>query len=362
MITTTQPAHRTGSALRTLLFGTAGALVVTAAYAAFTALTDLEVVYVSVLLGALVGWSVRLANSSLPRVLASTLSVLLTLCALLVSDYLMGRQAIGATGGPLLPSAGSFSLVERDQLSGDPVTLLFWGVSLFTAALAARPIRPSPANREAHVLPPEHHEARDVGPVRDEVDVDTTVQDRSPVQDGPTGPPDQDGQTPPQQDDTWPRLLAWRHWTAVFGAAFVVGAAGVVVIASVPLPVRDGARPSLQVGHCYNESRDSTDGSPQEVPCADPHDEEVYDVFDLTESSYPGDPAIEEESDPQCGAALLIYTGDDASQYDFSYYTPDEFSWGLGDRVVACALGRAQGSDLQTSGSEKLRGTARSTP
>ncbi len=247
MISTTQPAPRTGSVPRALFFGIAGALVGTAAYAAFTVLTDLEVIYVSVLLGTLVGWSVRLANSSLPRVWASTMSVLLTLCALLVSDYLMGRQATGVTGGPLLPSADSFLFAERMNLTGDPLTLLFWGVSLFAASQAARPIRPSPTTGEGQGLAPEPPDVRDVVPVRDQVDVDATVQDRSPVQDGPTDPRVQDGQTPPEQDNIWPRLLAWRYWTAVFAAAFVVGAAG-VVIGSVPLPVRDGARPSLQVG------------------------------------------------------------------------------------------------------------------
>ncbi|WP_081634014.1 septum formation family protein [Terracoccus sp. 273MFTsu3.1] len=125
-----------------------------------------------------------------------------------------------------------------------------------------------------------------------------------------------------------------------------------------------GARwgpPKPAGGHCYDDPSTSAAGSPQEVACADPHDEEVYYVFDLTESSYPGDTAIQEESDPQCGAALPAYTGDHASQYYFSYYSPDQFSWSLGDRVVACVLSRAPGSDHETSGGTKLRGTARST-
>jgi hypothetical protein len=332
----------TGSTLRVWFFGITGAVVGAAAYATFTILTGSEVVFVSVLLGAVVGWSVRLARSSLRREWASMISVLLTLIALLFSDYLIGRQLSGLTGGPLVPSADSFSFIEREHFQSDPMTLLFWGISLVAAGMAARPIQDTLVDAPGEDLP--------------------TRDDGAPVQGGPTGGSTQGEELPAPENSTWPRLVAWRHWTATFTVAFAIGAVAVLFLGTAPITKGDAAGPTLRVGHCYNDPTTGTGGSPREVPCADPHDEEVYYLFTLTGSSFPGDSAIEQEVDPKCSDQLSNYVGEAVTQYDYSYYTPDQHTWSLGDRTVACALARAAGSDLETLYGKKLRGTARGTP
>jgi len=80
----------------------------------------------------------------------------------------------------------------------------------------------------------------------------------------------------------------------------------------------------LSVGDCINypDAGELTDI--ERIDCAEPHDGEVVDVFDMPDGDYPGEGGVAEYADANCPA--------DA---DF-HFTPTEESWSAGDREVVC--------------------------
>jgi hypothetical protein len=97
---------------------------------------------------------------------------------------------------------------------------------------------------------------------------------------------------------------------------------------------------ALQVGDCVNNLQNSTDvRSLPGVPCAQPHQGEVFAVFDLTGgSTYPGRPAVREQVQNECNSRLETYSPSaqgDTSIGLFSLY-PQQESWVQGDRGVVC--------------------------
>jgi hypothetical protein len=116
---------------------------------------------------------------------------------------------------------------------------------------------------------------------------------------------------------------------------------------------------TLQVGDCFDD-----EGGAEEVmdvpavPCAEPHDNEVYYEFSLAGDEFPGEDAIRAEAEAECTPAFEEFVGmayaDSALDW-FPFY-PTEGSWNeMGDRVVQCAI--YDGSLAKVQGS--LAGVAR---
>jgi len=113
----------------------------------------------------------------------------------------------------------------------------------------------------------------------------------------------------------------------------------------------------IRLGDCFNDAGSSgaeeistIDG----VPCSEPHDNEVYALVNLTQSSFPGDEAIETLAFEACLDKFQSFVGKDyeSSQLDIFPIYPTRQSWNdLDDREVVCAL-----YDLDL---KKLAGTMR---
>lgn len=97
----------------------------------------------------------------------------------------------------------------------------------------------------------------------------------------------------------------------------------------------------LAVGDCFDDSGGSEEIS--DVPivdCADPHDNEVFHVFEVTGDDFPGEAALQAEAQAACLPAFEAYVGASlgASRLDVFPITPTSGSWSAGDREVVCAL------------------------
>lgn len=97
---------------------------------------------------------------------------------------------------------------------------------------------------------------------------------------------------------------------------------------------------ALEPGDCIEELETGHVGfTLPGVPCSQPHQGEVYSVFDVTfDGSWPGEPPILEEAQTGCLRDLEenfpeIY---DDSQVDIFYLHPSEATWRTGDREVVC--------------------------
>ncbi len=98
---------------------------------------------------------------------------------------------------------------------------------------------------------------------------------------------------------------------------------------------------ALQVGDCFDDPSEFGEiASVDALPCAEPHDNEIYHTFDLPDGDFPGDAAIDEAAFGQCLPAFETYVGTawESSSLDISYLSPTLDSWKSGDREIACLL------------------------
>jgi Septum formation len=102
----------------------------------------------------------------------------------------------------------------------------------------------------------------------------------------------------------------------------------------------------VRVGDCFNDSPAATSEEAYEVqslagvPCADPHDNEVFAVFDLTSESFPGSEVADLAFD-SCLDRFEAFVGRDyeTSQLDIVSMYPTQESWNRqNDREVVCAV------------------------
>ena len=105
----------------------------------------------------------------------------------------------------------------------------------------------------------------------------------------------------------------------------------------------------VEIGQCFMAIRDVDDESvlaASIVDCAEPHDSELF-ALELLEGApdapYPGDQALDDPAIELCDAAFEAYVGVDYqdSVYEYSYFTPSEATWAIGDREVICVIEHA---------------------
>lgn len=117
-----------------------------------------------------------------------------------------------------------------------------------------------------------------------------------------------------------------------------------------------------QVGDCLIASDASEISSQKAVPCGDPHDQEVYALFDIktADDAFPGDDEMNAQIEEGCyGAAFTDFVGisfDESAEWDVYVLMPTEETWNqMHDREVVCSIATVSGE--QATGSAK--GTAK---
>jgi hypothetical protein len=114
----------------------------------------------------------------------------------------------------------------------------------------------------------------------------------------------------------------------------------------------------VRVGDCFDDGsafEDEEVSSVAGVPCSQPHDNEVYAVFDVAEQYFPGE-ALAGIAHEGCLARFEGFVGKDydSSSLDIATMYPSSESWSQrNDREVICAVYHVE--------AEKLTGTARNT-
>lgn len=82
------------------------------------------------------------------------------------------------------------------------------------------------------------------------------------------------------------------------------------------------------------------------VECAEPHDSEVYAVFDTPDAdAYPGPEALVALAGDRCGAAFETFVGVPYGEADLTVGLayPSETTWAAGDRVILCTVRATSG-------------------
>ncbi|NNF49934.1 MAG: hypothetical protein HKN65_08755 [Woeseiaceae bacterium] len=118
---------------------------------------------------------------------------------------------------------------------------------------------------------------------------------------------------------------------------------------------------SMRLGDCFDNTRSfAADEAGQVstlpgVPCSEPHDNEVFAIFDVDIESFPGDEPMAEMAFDQCLARFENFVGleYESSVLDITALYPSSSSWAQDDREVICAIYEMNG--------EKLTGSAKNT-
>ena len=106
---------------------------------------------------------------------------------------------------------------------------------------------------------------------------------------------------------------------------------------------------TMQVGDCFNDNQDilgfgDAAGEVQNLPglpCSEPHDNEVYAIFDVSFDSYPGEKSMLEAATDQCLKRFdrFVSRPYDESVLDIFPIYPTNDSWSeVDDREVICAI------------------------
>jgi hypothetical protein len=154
------------------------------------------------------------------------------------------------------------------------------------------------------------------------------------------------------------RLLAVA--ATVVGILVLVGAA-VAVLAVLThgfkpktvITYRVAAVFSLRAGECINSSPNGL--SVTLLSCAVPHDAEVFAMFGLTGTSWPGSPAVQAEASNGCMSRFASYVNPQlaTAALNQEYVFPDQQAWQAGVRTVVCEVSAASG---QLTGSVRQPG------
>jgi len=116
-------------------------------------------------------------------------------------------------------------------------------------------------------------------------------------------------------------------------------------------PTSSGAEPGtgddtsvfqLEVGQCVNsETGEDQVSSVPIVECDQPHQAEIYALPQLPDGAFPGDEALTETAQDECGGqAFTDYVGVpyERSEFEITFLQPSAETWADGDREIACLI------------------------
>lgn len=111
---------------------------------------------------------------------------------------------------------------------------------------------------------------------------------------------------------------------------------------------------AVQVGDCYDDAPSDADQVTEVsgIPCSEPHDNEVFALFDAALSEFPGDEAMETLADEGCLERFVDYVGTsyEESVLAITHLVPTARSWRLGkDREVVCVAYHMEFEKLEGS-------------
>lgn len=110
---------------------------------------------------------------------------------------------------------------------------------------------------------------------------------------------------------------------------------------------------ALQVGDCFDQPPDGNIAEVAAVPCADPHDNEVFATFDMEggdDAAYPGDEAVTTAAQECIGDTFTEYVGITYNESRFGVFpiTPTQDTWesDLNDREIICTANTVDGTQI----------------
>jgi hypothetical protein len=180
----------------------------------------------------------------------------------------------------------------------------------------------------------------------------TSLEDKAPNPAPATVPGRPGGGAPPALAS--PRRRGKRLLIVLFAVSLAVAAAAAAVTAVLlthrPHQAHPAAHPlratvfGLHPGQCFNSLPNGIAGA-HAVPCAQPHDGEIYGAFRVAGHDWPGSAALASQARLGCRARLTGYLNPqlDTSGMSDSYAYPNQGAWAAGEHSVICEIRGTQG-------------------
>ncbi|MBB5872393.1 hypothetical protein F4553_005827 [Allocatelliglobosispora scoriae] len=149
-------------------------------------------------------------------------------------------------------------------------------------------------------------------------------------------------------------------WVAVIGVGVALSA-NYTPTTSTPTSARNSAGAvttpgtvkltTLKKGDCIDTSKIQEGvefSTVPAVPCNQPHDAEIYAIFSLTGSTWPGDAKVADLAETGCTTRMKTFLPSKSAQakYDIFFIHPAESGWIRGDRSVSCLATALPGKKL----------------
>jgi hypothetical protein len=115
---------------------------------------------------------------------------------------------------------------------------------------------------------------------------------------------------------------------------------------------------SVRIGDCFNDAVEVGEEESVVVeqiaglPCTEPHDNEIYTIFNSDIESFPGNESMAELAHQECLERFPAFAGIpyDDSILDVFFMYPTSESWTqMDDREIVCAVFHLQGEKLHGS-------------
>jgi hypothetical protein len=138
-------------------------------------------------------------------------------------------------------------------------------------------------------------------------------------------------------------------WLVGIVAAVIIGVVASGSSTNDPPALADGGDVNVQrlaPGQCLNGLKEgSAIRDLPAVPCTEPHEGEVFAVFDLKDGDFPGDAEVAKLAEDGCVDRLETAAPKAAEDPDLEIYFlhPTRSSWRLGDQGVACVAMSSKG-------------------
>jgi putative regulator of septum formation len=136
-------------------------------------------------------------------------------------------------------------------------------------------------------------------------------------------------------------LFATAAWIIVAGAVGTVAVLTHGFKKPVTVKYHEASVFKVRQGDCIN----TPNGQAVSVlPCATPHDAEVFATFTLPSSAWPGTAAVQQEASSGCVTRLSGYLNPQLSiSLAQTYVYPDKVAWKAGTRMVVCEVHATSG-------------------
>jgi Septum formation len=192
----------------------------------------------------------------------------------------------------------------------------------------------------------------------------TSLEDKAPI---PAAAPERpSGQAPAGAPAlVSPRRRGKRLLVTLFAVsvalAVVAAAVTAVLLAHRPHRAQAATHPlratvfRLQPGQCFNSLPNGIAGA-HAVPCAQPHDAEIYGAFSVAGQQWPGSVPLGNQARLGCQQRLAGYLNPQLATTGLaqSYAYPNAGAWAAGERTVICEIrgtrGRLTGSVRASGG------------